>query len=281
MTTDRPAHGANALAHTLKYGADDSLRPLLFLDLDDVLCINKPYGGYDVFQPAAERPADLWERLWSPTAVGVLKEVLAKYDPRVVLTTSWLRLLNKDGFVAVFRHTGLGEVSDALHPSCEAPQDDGKTRHDAIMRWLNAHYQGERFVVLDDDSSGTGLRGSKLNKSGHVVLCKTGVGLTQSHVPDIKRALRAKRPAADQASSRFQEVKCGVCGWVHIALPRPVAEASVAEALAYAKSKGEPATESVSSYRKCFRCGQSTSQFVPALESDAPAGSTLQACVMP
>lgn len=281
MTDTRTAHGANALAHTLKHGADDSLRPLLFLDFDDVICTNSPYGGYDVFQPHAERPADLWERLWSPTAVGVLKEVLAKFDPWVVLTTSWLRLLDKEGFSAMFQRTGLGELADALHPVCEAPQDDGKTRHDAVVRWLNANYRGERFIVLDDDLSGTGLRGSKLNKAGRVVLCKTNVGLTQSHVPDIKRALRSKRPAASQPTVQYQEVKCKACGWVHIALPRPVAEASVAEAIAYSKARGERPTERVSDYRKCFRCGQSTEQFVPALEADAPLGCTLQACVMP
>ena len=33
-------------------------------------------------------------------------------------------------------------------------------------------------------------------------------------------------------------------------------------------------------YLKCFRCGEPTFDFVPALEGDAPMGCTLQAVVL-
>ncbi len=65
---------------------------------------------------------------------------------------------------------------------------------------------------------------------------------------------------------QYPEVKCSACGWVHVAIPLAVAKAS---------------SEDIERYMRCFRCGRPTSQFVPAEESDAPLGCTLQACVMP
>lgn len=166
--------------------------PLVFLDFDDVLCMQKPYGGYDVFQPEAEQPADLWERLWHPPAAQTLLAIIEEHRPAVVITTSWLRLLERDGFVGLFHRTGLGVIADALHEAWEAPQDRGRTRYQAIERWLHERYEGQPLVVLDDELSGTGLRGSRLDKVGSVVLCKANVGLNAGHLSAVRSALVGK-----------------------------------------------------------------------------------------
>jgi hypothetical protein len=162
-------------------------RPLLFLDFDDVICTNDPYGGYDVFLP--DHPVDLWERLWNPKAVATLRVILDKYDPQVVLTTSWLRLLDREGFENIFQRTGLEKLTRALHPDWEAPQEKDRTRFQAIEKWLNARYEGQPLVVLDDPYSGTGLKGSRLDKAGCVILCELKVGLHDGLLPRIDRAL--------------------------------------------------------------------------------------------
>lgn len=57
------------MAHSLPM--TPSKPPLLFLDFDDVICVNAPYGGYDVLAAATgTAPADLWERLWHPPTIG-------------------------------------------------------------------------------------------------------------------------------------------------------------------------------------------------------------------
>jgi hypothetical protein len=161
------------------------------LDLDDVLCLNNPYGGNDVRQAAANNaPPDLWQRLFHPTARDVLLQVLQEHQPTVVLTTSWLRFMQKQGFEAVFKRTGLELVSAGFHETWEAPQPYGQTRRQAIELWLSKHHAGEPFVVLDDQDSGTGLKGSKLHKAGRVILCEVGIGLQETHLPTIQIALR-------------------------------------------------------------------------------------------
>lgn len=162
---------------------------LLFLDFDDVICTNTPYGGYDLVQSFESRPDDLYERLWHPPAVEVLLHIQKVHAPRVVVTSSWLRLMERDGCEDLFRRTGLDVIADALHVHWEAPAMTGMTRLDAIERWLSLHYRGEPLVILDDDLSGTGLKDSRFDRAGRVVLCRRDVGLTADHLPLVSKAL--------------------------------------------------------------------------------------------
>ena len=161
-------------------------QPLVFLDLDDVICLNDPYGGYDVL---VESPADLLAKLFAKSATEVLLEVVREHQPRIVLTTSWVRLLQRSRLEKLFLVCGLGAVVECLHEECEAPQKSGESRLRAIDRWLAQHHRGERYVVIDDYLSGTELEGSHIDKAGRLVLCEVGVGLQPSHVYRINRAL--------------------------------------------------------------------------------------------
>lgn len=164
-------------------------RPLLFLDFDDVICLSEPYGGYDVFQ--SDRPADLWERFRAQETLVILREVVEKFNPQIVITTSWLRLMEREGFDKLFALTGLDWLANRLHEAWEAPQLHGMTRADAIEKWLAARYRGEPLVVLDDDYSGTGLRKSKLYRAGRVVMCEVKRGLHAGLKPAIEKALKS------------------------------------------------------------------------------------------
>ena len=183
-----PKRGKAAL-DALYRGVTPTGRPLLFLDFDDVLCLQNPYGSQDVFQTHAERPVDLWERLWHPPAAQTLLSIVEEHRPHIVITTNWLRLIERDGFAALFQRTGLGVIADVLHDAWDAPQDRGCTRYQAIEKWLWARYEGQPLVVLDDELSGTGLLGSRLDQAGCVVLCKAGVGLHAGHLPAVRSAL--------------------------------------------------------------------------------------------
>jgi hypothetical protein len=161
--------------------------PLVFLDFDDVLCVNRRYGGYDVF--TLPRPEDLWQNLWHPPAVQVRELLVGEFHPRFIVTSSWLRMMDREGFESLFRLSGLASVAERLHEAWEAPQDRGATRLDAIVKWMRSHHRGEPFVVLDDHLSGTGLRGSEFDKARRVVLCRVDEGLHAGHLRRIRKAL--------------------------------------------------------------------------------------------
>lgn len=167
--------------------ADQHLPPLVFLDIDDVICVNAPYGGYDVFAP--NQPSDLWDLLFHAPAVETLRTVADEFHPRFVITSSWLRLLERRGFEVIFERCGMQFVADQLHEAWEAAQTPRMTRLQSIEQWLTEHHRGEPFVVLDDSLSGSGLAGSRLQSQGRVVLCKVSEGLNSSHLPQVRRAL--------------------------------------------------------------------------------------------
>lgn len=70
-----------------------------------------------------------------------------------------------------------------------APASKATCRLSARLRAWDKHYDGQPVVVLDDAQSGTGLRGSRLDRVGCVILCETDVGLHQGHLPAVKNAI--------------------------------------------------------------------------------------------
>jgi hypothetical protein len=165
------------------------MRPLLFLDFDDVICLNRPYGGYDV--ASSERPPDLWKKLWHLPAVALLEEVVTSSRAHVVLTTSWLMLLQLEEAKTLFRLTDQSWLADALHEQGEALPVRGGTRLQAIDNWLAVHRRREPYAIVDDTLSGTGLTGSGHDREGRVVLCDVEVGLQPHHVLRLNHALSA------------------------------------------------------------------------------------------
>ncbi|HVX90897.1 MAG TPA: HAD domain-containing protein [Candidatus Paceibacterota bacterium] len=164
--------------------------PLIFLDFDDVICLNNPYGGYDVARAAYEVPEpDLWDKLFHRPSVRVLLAMLQEHKAQVVITSSWLRFLDRDGIDTLLERTGLAPLKNALHPQWDAPQNRHETRLSAIERWLAANHRGEAFIVLDDTLSGAALVDSHLDKDGRVVWCVEGVGLTSEHSEKVRSAL--------------------------------------------------------------------------------------------
>lgn len=166
-----------------------SSRPVIFLDFDEVIVLNRPgeFGGFDVI--SANPPPELWSRLFHAPATQVLVEALTEHDALVVITTSWLRFMLLDAFEMLFKKTGLEVLRDNLHDAWDAPQNRGETRAQAIDRWLAAHHRGEPYVILDDELSGTGLRRSVHDRRGRLVLCNENIGLHRGHMALIRTAL--------------------------------------------------------------------------------------------
>lgn len=166
---------------------------LLLLDLDDVLCLQRPYGGEDVEQALRypkHAPSDLYERLFARESVEVLRDLMKEFEPQVVLTTTWLRLMDRSHFVHVFTQCRLEMVARSLHQHWAAQQDVGVSRLNAVTGWLRQHHRGEPVVVINDEESGASLIGAPIHKSGRVVLCKVGEGLQRSHIEHARRALQ-------------------------------------------------------------------------------------------
>ncbi|ABD70767.1 hypothetical protein Rfer_3057 [Rhodoferax ferrireducens T118] len=173
------------------------MRTILFLDFDDVLCLNNPVGGYDAIEALGrleKEPGlsfgdlefvELWRGLFDAQAKAFLTALHAEFKPTYVLSTSWRNFMNRAALDAVLRRGGLPFVADNLHENFETPisgQGGGSSgRAREIQDWLNENPGcDEGWVVLDDELSGATFLGWHDDRErSFIVLCRENIGLTE------------------------------------------------------------------------------------------------------
>ena len=203
--------------------------PTLCLDIDDVICMSSPYGGFDAIAAVNDRhvnPEQVYQGLFVTSAVRALKRIHDEMQgaTQYVISSTWRESFSRAQLDVVFRRAGLGFVADRLHEGemWRTPPKFGRSRRiEEIAQWLDRHHQGEPFAIVDDTHSGASLMSalqpapmppsnvpSMRHSSeapphpfaGRVVLCEENVGLTDDHVPFIFAALRRAVPVARVAA---------------------------------------------------------------------------------
>ena len=174
--------------------------PILFVDIDDVLCLNKVYGGYDVIDAINDRhenPAAVFREVFDARAIEALERIHQSMDGalRYVVSSTWREVFDGPQMRDVFRKGGLGFVAEALHEEWGTPGGhDPSVRADEIANWLDRHHREEPFAIVDDTFSGPSLKPALTNPShpfyGRIVLCQEQVGLLPEHVELLVQALR-------------------------------------------------------------------------------------------
>jgi len=172
-------------------GVFSGLRPVLFLDVDDVLILKRGVS-FDKHR-VGELAAEVCMQLVHPPAGQALTAVVDEVHPRLVVTSNWTRFTSKSAFERLLRLAGYSMVAKSLHDEWSTIRRPGATRLQAVDEWLAEHYGGEPFFIIDDHDSGAALRGSRHDLAGRVLLCDVGVGLHVGHVPRIRGALQEFR----------------------------------------------------------------------------------------
>ncbi len=184
--------------------------PVLFLDIDDVMCLNDPYTGSDALRALDDRhphAQDIYRHLFARTACDVLHRLHQAMDGqlRYVISSSWRDFLGRDDLWTLFRRAGMPYVAAALHRPdrwCTPPNTGRGARVDDIAAWPDRHHQGEPFAIVDDLHSGASLQPALYLPDhpfrGRVVLCEESGGLRDEHLQTLVDALN--RPALSPPS---------------------------------------------------------------------------------
>jgi HAD domain in Swiss Army Knife RNA repair proteins len=176
----------------------DARLPIVFLDIDDVLCVNDPYTGSDALEVVCGRhaqPQAVLQALFAAQPKLALERIHAAMHGSLhyVISSGWRQVFTREQIEQVFRGAGMGFVADNLHAQWRTPCPPPELeRIDEIDAWLQAHHRGEPFVILDDAYSGPslGVCSDPTHRfATRVVLCTLRVGLTAEHVPLIVDAL--------------------------------------------------------------------------------------------
>lgn len=170
------------------------MSPLVFLDMDNVLCLNKVHHSgqmLKIFKQTIPDFPDLWRYLVDAGASENLHLLHAEFKPMYVISSSWATYLDRAQMCEALTRTGLQIVVENLHIEWRTPRARSSSRRDEIEWWLEEHSQpSQPFIVLDDTDSGTGLAYSPLAFDGHVVLCGSGDGFTKKRLDEARTQLQ-------------------------------------------------------------------------------------------
>jgi len=181
------------------------MRPILFLDFDDVVCLNSTYGGYDALlalrevQKGEAKVADfqnMWDVLFDKACVENLRLINAEFTPTYVVSSSWTRFMDKETLTTVLLHGGLPFVCDNLHPDWETVKTASPLRSKEVDHWLDCHPEHKaNWVAIDDAKSGTGWIDGDTGESNNefVVFCEIGVGLRQIEYCKLRSAFQKRK----------------------------------------------------------------------------------------
>jgi hypothetical protein len=188
------------------FGAQATLaRPVLFLDIDDVVCLNLRVGGFDALDVVRGKhpdPSHVLQHLFASGACSVLHQLHETLDGRLryVISSTWREYFSPEPLRMLFEQGGLPFVAAALEDAdgwCTPKHLGAERRADEIAAWLDRHHKGEPFAIVDDMFSGASLLPAltlaKHPFHGRVVLCDRNVGLLDEHLPTLIKALM--RPA--------------------------------------------------------------------------------------
>jgi hypothetical protein len=178
------------------------VKPLVFLDLDDVLCISDVHHSGQLLKIFEQKIPDypaLWENLVDPRAAENLRLLNDEFVPLYVISSSWATYLSREQMCDALTRLQLQFVVDNLHTEWATPRALSSSRRDEIEGWLEAHREtGQPFLVIDDTSSGYTLIRSQLAYDGHVVLCKSKFGFTRKRYKEARQRLRRQDAGSNQ-----------------------------------------------------------------------------------
>lgn len=171
----------------------------VFIDIDDVLCLNSKFSGWDILniyaregevQPDSPLVAHpIWKEIFLPEAVRNLRQLHDEFHEmhgiQYVISSSWRTELTLRNFHDLFWRTGLDFVGKNLaEPEWSTPNHRSRLRD--IEGWLKEYGAGQAVLVIDDTASGTGLERSHMDRARKVVLCDKNVGFVEKQ---CKRAV--------------------------------------------------------------------------------------------
>ena len=171
-----------------------SARPVVFLDIDDVLCVHRTLNTRQVLAAlAGDETVDaaaVWQQIFHASARENLRQLHDEFAPMYVISSSWTLHLTCEQLCETFRMTGLDFITENLHEHWRTPRDDDSYRMTEIDAWLDTHalLTPVPFLILDDLISGQSIPGSHLE--GNAVLCDAWTGFTHPKLRSAQKILR-------------------------------------------------------------------------------------------
>jgi hypothetical protein len=169
------------------------MRPIVFLDFDDVLAFHETHNSYRVLDAFAHETSDaspeLWLKVFDADAKQNLGTLHEEFKPNYVISSSWASHLDREQMAMCLQLTKMQFVHQNLCEHWCTPRDAPVGRLSEIEAWLEryATTKGFAYVILDDHASGGALCGSWLENK--TVFCDAWVGFNDEKLKAAREIL--------------------------------------------------------------------------------------------
>lgn len=171
-----------------------SMKPIVFLNFDDVLAVHKLHNGFRVLDAAAmaiiDAFPDLLLHVVDAEARRNLQMLHREFLPSYVISSSWISHLNREQTSKMLKRCGLKFVALNLCQHWCTPRTDTSSRLIEIEAWLELHASENKpaYVIIEDSVSGGALSGSWLEE--RTVFCDAWVGFTAAKLTTARKILQ-------------------------------------------------------------------------------------------
>nr|WP_315475452.1 hypothetical protein [uncultured Undibacterium sp.] len=103
------------------------MKPIVFLDIDDVVAIDTNYSGSAVAAKLKSKRKiedEFWSSVFLSSAVSNLSLLHGDFFPRYVISSSWTNYLNRDQVAFAFNSAGLDFIAKNLHREWRSPKTE-------------------------------------------------------------------------------------------------------------------------------------------------------------
>jgi hypothetical protein len=169
------------------------MKPVIFLDFDNVLAVHKFSDSFRVPDAAAMRIIDafpdLWLNVFDAEARRNLLALHKEFGPGYVISSSWTSHLSLDQMKKMLKRCGLKFVALNLCEHWCTPRDAPAGRLSEIEAWLERYSSKNElaYIILDDHASAGALSGSWLEYK--TVFCDAWVGFSDAKLTAAREIL--------------------------------------------------------------------------------------------
>lgn len=159
----------------------DNTKPILFLDIDDVLATTREYNVprskvWTKYNEAKELNTPPYT--YNPGCVRVLNEILKDTDCQIVLTSDWRLRWNLEEMGKIFEMNGIiRKPNDFTDDDPISLSDHTRSRSHEITKYIKEN-QIENYVIVDDYPMGNYF------PVGRFVLTKEKMGIKQTNIKE-------------------------------------------------------------------------------------------------
>jgi hypothetical protein len=174
-----------------------SMKPVTFLDFDNLLAVHKLSDSFRVLDAAAmaiiDAFPDLWLNVFDAKACRNLQALHNEFEPSYVISSLWASHLSLEQMEKMLKRCGLKFVALNLCEHWCTPRSETSSRLSEIEAWLHlqAWKEAPAYVILDDHASAGGLSGSWLEDK--TVFCDAWVGFSDAKLSAAREILLSQR----------------------------------------------------------------------------------------